>query len=117
MATTARACARSQAADTAAPLPVLPGSSCCLADAAAPLTAPLAAAGGPMLGTFGGRLLRDAITLVALPRACAHERVAVRVTVLFQSPCCTRDSATMSMATNPCALSMNSHSACNADSG
>ena len=73
MATTARACARSQAADTAAPLP-LPGSSCCLAGAAVPLTAPLAAAGGPRLGTFG-HLLRDATTLVALLRACARSEL------------------------------------------
>ena len=73
MATTARACARSQAADTAAALPLPAGSSCCcLAVAAALLTAPFAGAGGPTLGAVFGHLLREAITLVALLRACTR---------------------------------------------
>jgi len=123
IATTARACARSHAADTAAPLALLGSSCCCLADAVAPLTALLAAAGGPMLGTFGRRL-REAITLVALLRACAHERVRQgrRCARQWQGdrpryqPLMPRDGTTASMATTPC-LGGNSRPACGTDSG
>ena len=70
MATAACACARRQAADTAAPL--LDG--CCLAEA----TAPLAVLPLPLLlplPTILGHLLRAAVALVALLRAYAHDKL------------------------------------------
>ena len=69
MATVARACARSQAADTAAALP----DGCCLA--AAEGAAPLPALPLP-LPTILGHLLRAAVADVALLRACADRMTA-----------------------------------------